>query len=60
MDIACGMAVLRGADVFAQGILAAPHGECLKNWKYHLLCQISSMFLSFFFFFVLFNLVWEL
>ena len=26
MDVACGMAVLRGADVFAQGILGAPHG----------------------------------
>ena len=26
VDIACGMAVLRGADVFKQGILGAPTG----------------------------------
>ena len=27
VDLSCGMAVLRGADVFAQGIMAAPPGE---------------------------------
>lgn len=28
MGIGCAMAVLRGADVFAQGVLAAPSCEC--------------------------------
>ena len=27
VDVACGMAVLRGADVFKQGILGAPTGN---------------------------------
>ena len=28
VDLACGMAILRGADIFIQGIMAAPPSMC--------------------------------
>ena len=31
VDLACGMAVLRGADVFVLGIMGAPSGRTLQH-----------------------------
>lgn len=45
VDVACGMAVLRGADVFVQGIMAASPGKSdlfEETWK-NIACGICFM-----------------
>ena len=42
VDVACGMAVLRGADVFKQGILGAPTGN-IRLTRFNLTVQTDSV-----------------
>ena len=42
VDVACGMAVLRGADVFKQGILGAPTGT-IRLTRFNLNVQADSV-----------------
>ena len=39
MDLQCGLAVMRGADVFAPGVMAAPKGVRLLLLCYSLYAQ---------------------
>lgn len=34
IDQSCGMAVMRGADIFVQGILGAPTSNCRSSFCY--------------------------